>query len=134
MLSSHSAPGADNVHRARIATSSRALRIVYIDDRIPHRNLGSGFPRSNDIVNHLAGRGHQVACASLSYSLDGGGYSDIARAVEFVDASSGPVQVCREYVQDADIVWISRPHNMERLLQWLVTGEIRAELSDCVRC
>jgi glycosyltransferase involved in cell wall biosynthesis len=29
-------------------------------------------------------------------------------------------------VQDADIVWVSRPHNMERLLLWLVTGEIRA--------
>ena len=127
VLSLHSAPGADNVHRARIATSSKALRIVYMDDRIPHRNLGSGFPRSNDIVNHLAGRGHQVVCASLSYPLDGGGYSDISRGVEFVDASSEPVQVCREYLQDADIVWVSRPHNMERLLQWLVTGEIRTD-------
>ena len=124
-LSLHSAPGAENVHRARIGAASKALRIVYIDDRVPHRSLGSGFPRSNDIVNHLAGRGHQVVCLSLSYSLDGGGHTDIARDIECVDASGDPVQVCREYVRDADIVWVSRPHNMERVLQWLVAGEIR---------
>jgi len=113
------APATSNVLRARIAASSTGLRILYLDDRVPHRELGSGFPRSNDILQHLVSLGHHVACVALSFplSLQSDEYRDIPREVELIDACSDCTSVLREYLPASDLVWVSRPHNMERLLQ-----------------
>ena len=117
-LAAHHRPRAENVLRARIATHFRDLRIVYIDDRIPHRCLGSGFCRSNYIVNQLARMGHCVTCVSLTFPLGGNAqeYADIRTDVELLDGVSRREFLLREYLPQTDIVWISRPHNLQTLL------------------
>ena len=107
------------VLRARIASSSSGLRILYLDDRVPHRELGSGFPSSNDILQHLVSLGHHVSCVALSFPLGdcSDEYRDIPREVELIDGCGDYISVLREYLQVSDVVWVSRPHNMERFLQ-----------------
>ncbi|HVO60892.1 MAG TPA: methyltransferase domain-containing protein [Terriglobales bacterium] len=118
-LPRHLSPSTSNQLRARIAASSSGLRILYLDDRIPHRGLGSGFPRSNDVLQHLAAQGHQVACVALSFplSMPKDEYDDIPREVELVDGTRDCVSVLKEYVPACDLIWVSRPHNMERCLR-----------------
>jgi GT2 family glycosyltransferase len=106
-----------NIQRARISASSHALKILYIEDRIPHRHLGSGFPRSNDILCHLVKQGHRVTCASFTSRLRENEYGDIPRDVELLDGVSQRERLFREYVPSSDIVWVSRPHNMAAFLK-----------------
>ena len=106
-----------NIQRARISASSDALKILYIEDRIPHRHLGSGFPRSNEILHHLVRQGHRVTCASFTSRLEENEYGDIPREVELLDGVSQRERLFREYVPNSDIVWVSRPHNMEAFLK-----------------
>jgi GT2 family glycosyltransferase/SAM-dependent methyltransferase len=123
-LAAHHRPEASNVVRARIATHFRGLRIVYIDDRIPHRHLGSGFCRSNYIVNQLARMGHCVTCVSLSVPMGGNEqeYADIRTDVELFDGVSCRESLLRDYLPQCDIVWVSRPHNLQTFLSWQDPG------------
>ena len=106
-----------NIQRARISASSDALKILYIEDRIPHRHLGSGFPRSNEILCHLVKQGHRVTCASLTSRPLENEYGDIPREVELLDGISQRERLFREYLPNSDIVWVSRPHNMQAFLK-----------------
>ena len=106
-----------NIQRARISASSEALKVLYIEDRIPHCHLGSGFPRSNEVLHHLVRQGHRVTCASFTFRLEESEYGDIPREVELLDGISQRERLFREYVPNSDIVWVSRPHNMEAFLK-----------------
>jgi GT2 family glycosyltransferase/SAM-dependent methyltransferase len=106
-----------NVQAARVSVSSEGLRILYIEDRIPHRHLGSGFPRSNEILHYLVKQGHRVTCVSFTSPLLEDEYSDIPRDVELLDGTSQRERLFREYVPGSDVVWVSRPHNMEAFLK-----------------
>src|SRR5208283_4416638 len=110
-------PRQENVAVARISVASDNLRVLYIDDRIPHNHLGSGLPRSNYIVNQLVRMGHHVTCASFTFPLAGNEYLDVPRDVELFDGFSHRDQLLKEYVPHCDVVWISRPHNMESFLE-----------------
>ena len=114
-LDKHYQPDRAHVTAARIAVHSRSLRIVYVDDRIPKRTLGAGFPRSNDIVKALAQMGHQLVCSTSTFPLLGAGYDDIPREVELFDGFRNRQKLVEEYMPCADIVWVSRPHNLKLL-------------------
>jgi len=114
-LANHYPPEPRNVLAARISVQSTGLRIVYIDDRIPHRELGAGFPRSNRIVNCLAALGHNVICSTFTFPLTKDGKDDIAQEVELHDGFRFRDKLIRDYFPVADIVWISRPHNLKIL-------------------
>ena len=116
-LDRHYAPDPANVIAARIAVNSRALRIVYIDDRIPKRTLGAGFPRSNDIVSALARMGHHVVCSTSTFPVIGDGYEDLPREVEIFDGFRFRQKLIDEYMSCVDVVWVSRPHNLKLLLK-----------------
>ena len=116
-LKSHYAPKPQNICAARIAVKSRGLRIVYIDDRIPKRTLGAGFPRSNDIVTALARMGHHVVCSTSTFPLTHDGHEDLPYEVEIFDSFSHRPKLVREYLPCADIVWVSRPHNLKLFLK-----------------
>jgi len=115
-LRRHYAPSSANVVAARIAVNSQALRIVYIDDRIPKRTLGAGFPRSNDVVTTLAQAGHHVVCSTSTFPVIGDGYEDLPREVEILDGFRFRQKLVDEYLPCADVVWVSRPHNLKLLL------------------
>jgi len=113
----HYSPDAANVVAARIAVNSKSLRIVYIDDRIPKRSLGAGYPRSNDIVVALARMGLHVTCSTSTFPLLADSYEDLPREIEVFDGCRFRKKLVDEYMRCADVVWVSRPHNLKLLLQ-----------------
>ncbi len=98
-------------------------RILFIEDRVPMRNLGSGYVRSNDIVHAMAALGYHVGVypiypttATIMDML-----SDFPETVEVL-YDRGLEQLPDFIAERAgyyDIVWIGRTHNLERLLPML---------------
>ena len=95
-------------------------RVLFIEDRVPMRDLGSGYVRSNDIVWAMAALGYHVGVypiypttASIMDTL-----ADFPETVEVLyDRGLDQLQ---GFIEDRggyyDIVWIGRTHNLERLL------------------
>ncbi len=116
VLPQHYAPDPSHICAARIARASGGLRILYIDDRVPHRTLGAGFPRSNDVLSQLVALGHHVTCSTFTFPLLGDEYSDIPREVELFDGLRDRAALLSDYFPSSDVVWVSRPHNLHVLL------------------
>jgi len=111
-----------HVRNAVIARERRGARkhILFIEDRLPLRSLGSGYVRSNDVVRGLAALGHHVTVFPVLprevLPLDL--YGDFPDDVELIsDRSLGEFA---DFIQERagyyDLVWIGRIHNMARLL------------------
>ncbi len=107
-------------------------RILFIEDRIPMRDLGSGYVRSNDIVHAMASLGYHVsvypvypATSSVLQTL-----GDFPETVEVLyDRGQDQLpQFIAERSGYYDIVWIGRTHNLERLLP--VLGDASSALPD----
>lgn len=122
VLQQHYAPGLSQISAARIAAGASGLQILYIDDRIPHRNLGSGYPRSNDILRELVALGHHVTCSTLMFPLQRDEYSDIPREIELFDGLRNRATLIKDYCRCSDVVWVSRPHNLHVLLTQCLAG------------
>lgn len=130
-LKKHCEPRQENIVRARTAAAWPNLRILYFDDRVPHRGLGSGYTRSNDIVRELTELGHQVTCVPVAFPLEAleGEYRDVSRAVELYDIARGTDQLFADYVPAADLIWVSRPSNFSWFLdQAIQSCSTRARL------
>ncbi len=115
-LLQHRAPDRSQICAGRVAINSGGLRILYIDDRIPHKTLGAGFPRSNDILSQLVALGHHVICSTFTSPLLRDEYSDIPREVELFDGLLDRAVLVSDYLPCSDVVWVSRPHNLHKLL------------------
>ena len=99
---------------------NQALRILFIEDRIPLRHLGAGYVRSNDIIHAMAALGHQVSIFPI--------YKASASVIEIYRDMPETAEVLHERGMEAlaafiearagyyDVVWIGRTHNLERLL------------------
>ena len=118
-LLQHLPNSAANIVSARLSSHSDGLKILYIDDRIPHRALGAGFPRSIEIIKSLVKQGHHVTCSTFTFPLLDNEYTDIPRDVELIDGVAQRDRLFREYLPSSDIIWISRPHNMKAFRQEL---------------
>ncbi len=114
-LARHCLPAVSNVIAGRIAANAKGLRIVYVDDRIPKRSLGAGYPRSNDVVTSLAAIGHHVTCSTSTFPLLTDSYDDVPREIEVFDGFRFRKKLVEVYMGGADVVWISRPHNLKLL-------------------
>jgi len=93
--------------------------VLFIEDLIPLRRLGSGFVRSNDIVHALAA-GHQVHVYPLNYAPYDAIelFGDFPGGVEVLydrDALQLPAFL-EERAQLYDAIWIARTHNLPRVL------------------
>ena len=120
LLSQKFPPVPENIWRAR--TRNTKPNLLYIDDRIPHRYYGSGFPRSNDIVRALYEFGFNVSVVPYNFLNEEDWdevYTDIPREVEVL------VGVARHNLNDIlanrrglyEYVWVSRPHNMAHFIK-----------------
>lgn len=103
---------------------SRRPRVLYIEDRIPLRNLGSGYVRSNTVVAGLAALGCQVSVFPVSshYHAVGRVYLDFPDTVEVLYNRS--VDDLKDFLEERtgcfDIVWIGRTHNLARTMPALL--------------
>jgi O-antigen biosynthesis protein len=109
-------PGMVAAARSAVATQRR---ILFIDDRLPLRHLGSGLARAHDIVTMMAALHYHVTVypiyrATETISEIYGAFPDTVEVMfdrelpqleEFLIERSGYF----------DAIWISRTHNMARL-------------------
>jgi GT2 family glycosyltransferase/glycosyltransferase involved in cell wall biosynthesis len=114
-----------DVERVAEARSPRGdgRRILFIEDRIPLRHLGSGFTRSNDVIATMADLGHQVTVFPIYRPVENiiDLYGDFLDTVELVhDRELPDLAVFLEQRAGCfDIIWIARTHNAERLRETL---------------
>ncbi len=110
-------PSRKNVLQARFSDST-AKKVLYIDDRVPHCFLGSGFPRSNFILHTLEEQGCQVTLYPLNFPLEDTWdtvFSDISCRVEVMlgEGRRGLESHLKSRMDYYDTIFVSRPHNME---------------------
>lgn len=96
-----------------------SLRILYIDDTFPLPFLGSGFSRSNEIVNIMSSLGFSVTIFPFNKSVyDNHSIRDCFEdSIELMDGVS--FQDFENFIKHRsnyyNVIWISRIHNMEKI-------------------
>jgi GT2 family glycosyltransferase/glycosyltransferase involved in cell wall biosynthesis len=107
---------------ARFA-ETRATRVLFIEDTVPLRTIGSGFVRSNDLIQEMASLGHQLTV----FPLNGSHFDvanvcrDIPETVEVMHDKSidSLVEFLGQREDCFDAVWIARTHNLDRIRPFL---------------
>jgi O-antigen biosynthesis protein len=94
-------------------------RVLFIDDTIPLRMIGSGFVRSNDILHVMASLGYRVTVFPVNSSRFGLAsiYADMPDTVEVMhdrgfDGLTDFLTARQGYY---DAIWIARTHNLDRI-------------------
>lgn len=110
---------------SRFAASKNSPQsVLYIDDRVPHRDFGSGFPRSNSIVSIIQDLGYRVTIYPLNFPDEDTwdvAYRDIDPRIEI--AIGYGLNRFEEFINERinyyQTIWVSRPHNMDALQKHL---------------
>ncbi|MGE4482283.1 glycosyltransferase [Acidocella sp.] len=120
--------GEQNLPRARARPGRK--RLLFMEDTVPLRRLGSGFVRSNDIVHALDAAGYEVHV----FPLNGAPYELVSllgdmpeRAEILYDrAFMGLEPFLAERRDLYDLVWVARTHNLRRVSGALAKAGLRA--------
>ena len=117
-LKQHHACNTDAILNARFASQRKRKKILFIDDRIPYRAAGSGFPRSHGILTGVVDQGHAVTFFPTdSHQRWEDIYRHIPKDVEVIPDST-PEQLetlLEKRHKYFDTILVSRPHNMKHL-------------------
>lgn len=104
-----------------------ALKILFIDDAVPHIDLGAGLPRANFIITTMARLGYHVTVCPI-YSCDpdiAQRYRDLPETVEILEAEEG--KGLRRIMEDRryyyDVLWVSRPHNINLVCEIFLNND-----------
>jgi GT2 family glycosyltransferase/glycosyltransferase involved in cell wall biosynthesis len=99
------------------------MRVLFIEDMIPLRQLGSGFVRSNDLIQVMASLGVRVTVFPINpcrFSL-AIIYGAVPDTVEVMHDRTGEdlaeFLIARRGYYDA--IWIARTHNLDRVKQMI---------------
>jgi GT2 family glycosyltransferase len=100
-------------------STATARRVLFIDDMIPLRKLGSGFVRSNDLLHVMAALGYGVTVYPMKPCRHGLAtiYADMPDTVEVMhDRTSDQLADFLSARQGYfDAIWIARTHNLDRI-------------------
>jgi GT2 family glycosyltransferase len=125
---------ANSILPARMKDNGRR-KVLFIDDRVPHSWLGSGFPRSRALLLSLL----KQDCFVTFYPFDAfderwsSVYADMPHEIEFMIGYGPPLlePFLRNRRDYYDTIFISRPHNLKILKpireahpDWFETTEI----------
>lgn len=119
-------PRPENIVLARIART-RQRRILFIDDRVPHSYLGSGFTRANRILRLMVKLGYFVTVFPCNFAVENWQtlYSDLPLEVEVIDGCGADrlQALLQERSGFYNLIFVSRPHNMQCLKTVLAQGD-----------
>jgi len=116
-------PEASSAGLVRARMRGARKTVLFVEDTIPVRRLGSGFVRSNDIIRAIVRAGYAVHVFPMNgatldiMSLLG----DLPEGVEVLhdrDFTNLP-EFLTERGEIYDLIWIARTHNFTRLLPLL---------------
>lgn len=117
-LASHHAADLNAILPARMRSQGKR-RVLFIDDRVPHTWLGSGFPRARAILMALMRQNSFVTFYPFTvFDEDWTSvYSDMPAEVEFMMGYGPPLlePFLRNRKGYYDAIFVSRPHNMKLL-------------------
>jgi O-antigen biosynthesis protein len=123
-LTSHCERNDANMLQARFSHRTEQ-QVLFIDDCVPHAYLGSGYPRSRDLLVALDALGCRVTLyplLTLPQNWDDV-YSDIPRTVEVM--AEGGFNVLETFLRERagyfNAIIVSRPHNM-----WIVKKTLKS--------
>lgn len=109
-----------NLIFARNQAREKQKRLLYIDDRIPHPWVGSGYTRSHSILCNLVDLGYFITFypGDLRYVEDWSTiYTDIPQTVEVMRGYG--LVILEDFLKERqgyyDIIFVSRPHNIKHL-------------------
>lgn len=117
-LSNKYSPANHNILRARNA-SSNVVNVLFIDDKVPHMSLGSGFPRSRSILNNLAELNVQITLFPTNDFQQS--WHEVRKSIDpRIEVAFGFTAQQLNIFLDSrvnyyDLIIVSRPHNMEIL-------------------
>jgi GT2 family glycosyltransferase len=119
-LAKQNAVALDRILWSRQARNDK-LRVLYIEDRVPHEYLGSGYPRSRELLCSLERTGAQITLFPM-FEHDETWLAirkTIPASVEVMRGYSAKnlAQLLRERVGYYDAIVVCRPHNMEAFLK-----------------
>jgi GT2 family glycosyltransferase len=118
LLAKHERAEANSILPARMKDHGRR-KVLFIDDRVPHSWLGSGFPRSRALLLSLL----KQNCFVTFYPFDvfderwSSVYADMPHEIEFMMGYGPPLlePFLRNRRDYYDTIFISRPHNLKIL-------------------
>ncbi len=92
--------------------------VLFVEDTVPLRRLGSGFVRSNDIVHAIAAAGYEVHV----YPMNGAPYDVMSLFGELPESAEilhdrdalGLAAFLQERKGIYDVIWVARAHNFAR--------------------
>lgn len=116
---------------------SWALKVLFVDDAVPHTDLGAGMPRANFIVATMARFGYHVTIYPV-YRDDSEiaqRYRDLPDTVEILDAGEGIglARLIDERSDYYDVLWVSRPHNIDLVSQTFQSRDLQLRDFFCSR-
>jgi glycosyltransferase involved in cell wall biosynthesis len=94
-------------------------RVLFIEDMLPLRMLGSGFVRSNDLIQTMAAAGYGVTVYPVAPNRCelAAVYADMPETVEVMHDRA--LDGLRDFLQRRtgyyDTIWIARTHNLDRV-------------------
>jgi O-antigen biosynthesis protein len=118
LTANHLSDSSKNMLRSSFTRYS-GKRILFLEDRVPHPEFGSGFPRSQNIIRLLAEGGNFVTCYPMRFPHESSlaARSVVGNDVEVVSSLglAGLEGFLQKRAGVYDVLWISRPYNMEIL-------------------
>lgn len=95
-------------------------RVLYIEDRVPHENLGSGYPRSRELLCALERAGAELTLFPMFPHEEtwAGIRHTVPASVEVMRGYSAQhlASFLKERAGYYDAIFVCRPHNMEAFL------------------
>jgi len=100
-------------------TNDPGQRVLFLEDTIPLRRIGSGFVRSNDLVRVMAALGCRVTVFPVNSSHFDPAciYAELPDTVEVMHDRNldGLADFVRQRPDFYDTVWVARAHNLHRV-------------------
>jgi O-antigen biosynthesis protein len=101
-------------------TARRAKRVLMIEDRVPKTILGSGYPRSRDLIEALIDAGAQVTFYPMFHHIET--WPEVRQSIDphvevFIQGSASQLRAfLQSRVGYYDAFLVCRPHNMRGFL------------------
>jgi GT2 family glycosyltransferase len=108
-----------------------ARRVLFVEDTVPLRRLGSGFVRSNDVARAIDAAGFEVTVFPVNGAPHDimSSFGDLPERVEVMHDRN--INLLPEFLAERagfyDLVWVSRTHNLRRVLPIFEAAGISAQ-------